>query len=120
MLGRGLAGSVELAAGVGLGLGQQPVADLPGVGAGLQDPLGLVLGVPEPPPVLLQQLLGLTLCSACSSLPSMLSRRSLKASSTDGQTVRYMMNTRIRKAIVPQISSFAAGRMGFCSCSAAS
>jgi hypothetical protein len=56
----GLAGPVELAAGVGLGLGQQLAADPLGVGAGLlQDPLGLVLGVAQPPPVLLQQLLGL-------------------------------------------------------------
>src|SRR5215213_5793601 len=56
----GLAGPVELAAGVGLGLGQQVAADPLGVAPGLvQDPLGLVLGVAQPPPVLLEQLLGL-------------------------------------------------------------
>jgi len=56
----GLAGPVELPAGVALGLGQQVAADPLGVGPGLlQDPLGLVLGVAQPPPVLLQQLLGL-------------------------------------------------------------
>src|SRR5215211_1902435 len=56
----GLAGPVELAAGVGLGLGQQLAADPLGVGPGLvQDPPGLVLGLAQPPPVLLQQLLGL-------------------------------------------------------------
>jgi hypothetical protein len=50
----------------------------------------------------------------------MLSRRFLKALSTDGQTVRYMRNRSSRKAIVPQMSSLEAGRMGLCSCSAAS
>jgi hypothetical protein len=43
----------------------------------------------------------------------MLARRSLKALSTDGHTVRYMTNSRMKKAIVPQISSLAAGRIGF-------
>src|SRR5215217_8131326 len=56
----GLAGPVQLAAGVGLGLGQQLAADPLSVGPGLvQDPPGLVLGLAQPPPVLLQQLLGL-------------------------------------------------------------
>src|SRR5512132_1944817 len=45
----GLPGPVELAAGVGLGLGQQLAPD----------PLGVGLGLAQPPPVLLQQLLGL-------------------------------------------------------------
>src|SRR5215211_1540416 len=56
----GLAGPLELAVGVGLGLGQQVAPDPLGVGPGLvEDPLGLVLGVAQPPPVLLQQLVGL-------------------------------------------------------------
>jgi hypothetical protein len=42
----------------------------------------------------------------------MLARRSARALFTEGKTVRYMTNSRIRKAIVPQISSFQAGRMG--------
>ena len=49
----------------------------------------------------------------------MLSRRFLKALSTDGQTVRYIRNTRIRKAIVPQMSSLVAGKIGLGSSSAA-
>src|SRR5215218_4785033 len=55
-----LPGPLQLPLGVGVGLGQQVLADPLGVGARLlQDPMGLVLGGGEPLAVLLQQLLGL-------------------------------------------------------------
>src|SRR4029450_173093 len=54
----GLAGPLELAAGVGLGLGQQVTPDPLGVGPGLvEDPLGLVLGGTGPPPATLHDTL---------------------------------------------------------------
>jgi hypothetical protein len=50
----------------------------------------------------------------------MLARRSWKALLIEGKTVRYMRNSRIRKAIVPQMSSLVAGKIGLGSSSAAS
>jgi hypothetical protein len=50
----------------------------------------------------------------------MLARRSARALFTEGKTVRHMRNSRIRKAIVPQMSSLTAGQMGLGSWASAS